>query len=69
MAVDRWPHFAEKVGLSKSRTDELDKILNGSRLAQTLRVPHAQDQHSISRPRRTVDATSDDDTRGPRARR
>jgi serine/threonine-protein kinase HipA len=32
-AVDRWPQFAEEVRLSRSRTAELDKFLNGNRLA------------------------------------
>ena len=32
-AVDRWPQFAEEVQLSRSRTAELDKFLNGNRLA------------------------------------
>ncbi|MDP9791354.1 type II toxin-antitoxin system HipA family toxin [Agrobacterium tumefaciens] len=32
-AVDRWPEFAEEVQLSKTRTAELDKFLNGNRLA------------------------------------
>ncbi|MGP4691966.1 type II toxin-antitoxin system HipA family toxin [Agrobacterium cavarae] len=32
-AVDRWPQFAEEVRLSRSRTAELDKFLNGDRLA------------------------------------
>jgi serine/threonine-protein kinase HipA len=32
-SVNQWPQFAEKVGLSKSRTAELDKLLNGSRQA------------------------------------
>lgn len=32
-AVDRWPEFAEEVQLSRSRTAELDKFLNGNRLA------------------------------------
>jgi len=32
-AVDRWPQFAEEVQLSRSRTAELDKFLNGDRLA------------------------------------
>jgi serine/threonine-protein kinase HipA len=37
-AVDRWPEFAEEVSLSRSRTVELDKFLNGDRSAQRLRV-------------------------------
>lgn len=32
-AVDRWPEFAEEVQLSRTRTAELDKFLNGNRLA------------------------------------
>lgn len=32
-AVDRWPQFAEEARLSGSRTAELDKFLNGNRLA------------------------------------
>ncbi len=32
-AVDRWPQFAEEVQLSRSRTAELDKFLNGDRPA------------------------------------
>lgn len=32
-AVDRWPQFAEEVQLSRSRTAELDKFLNGNRPA------------------------------------
>ncbi|MFN7025419.1 MAG: HipA domain-containing protein [Pseudorhizobium sp.] len=30
-AIDRWPEFAEKVGLSRSRTAELDSVLNNRR--------------------------------------
>lgn len=63
-AVDRWPQFAEKVGLSRSRTAELDKLLNGSRSAQTLRVTFERNDYSISRPTRTADAARDDDTGG-----
>lgn len=37
MAVDQWPQFAEQVGLSKARTVELHKLLNGIRSAQTSR--------------------------------
>lgn len=32
-AVECWPQFAEEVQLSRSRTAELDKFLNGNRLA------------------------------------
>lgn len=32
-AVDRWPEFAGEVQLSRTRTAELDKFLNGNRLA------------------------------------
>lgn len=32
-AVDRWPEFAEEVQLSRTRTAELDKFLNGNQLA------------------------------------
>lgn len=63
-AVDRWPQFAEKVGLSRSRTAELDKLLNGSRPAQTLRVTFERNDYSISRPTRTADAARNDDTGG-----
>jgi serine/threonine-protein kinase HipA len=36
-AVDRWPQFAEDVRLPRSRTVELDKFLNGNRLADQKR--------------------------------
>ena len=36
-AIGRWPSFAEQVGLSKSRTTELDRILNDRKPAQALR--------------------------------
>lgn len=63
-SVNQWPQFAEKVGLSKSRTAELDKLLNGSRQAQTLHLSNDRDNYSISRSTRTADATKDDDTGG-----
>ena len=54
-AVDRWPQFAGKVRLSKSRTAELDKFLNGNRPAQTLRVHYDRNDYSISRPTRAAE--------------
>ncbi|MDI6837689.1 MAG: HipA domain-containing protein, partial [Rhizobiaceae bacterium] len=63
-AVDRWPKFAEKVGLSRSRTAELDKHLNGNRPAQTLRVTYDLNNYRISRPTRTADTVRNDDTCG-----
>ncbi|RKD68864.1 MULTISPECIES: type II toxin-antitoxin system HipA family toxin [unclassified Rhizobium] len=67
-AVDRWPEFAEKVRLSRSRTVELDNFLNGNRPAQTLRVSYDRNDYSISTPTRAVKTSSDDDTGGGAAR-
>ncbi|MFK0209191.1 type II toxin-antitoxin system HipA family toxin [Agrobacterium sp. NPDC090283] len=53
-AVDRWPQFAEKVGLSKSRTAEIDKFLNGNRPARTVRVHYDRNDRSISKPSRAA---------------
>ena len=63
-AVDRRPQFAEKARLSKSRTAELDKFLNGNRRAQTLRVHYDRNDDSISRPTRAAKTVNDDDAGG-----
>ncbi|MCG7392892.1 type II toxin-antitoxin system HipA family toxin [Microvirga sp. ACRRW] len=38
-AIDRWPEFAEEAGLAKSRTTELDRILNARKPTQAMRRP------------------------------
>ncbi|EJL48280.1 HipA-like protein [Rhizobium sp. CF122] len=59
-AISRWPQFAEKVQLSRSRTAELDRILNVRRPAQTLRLHDGRNDHSISGPSRATESMSDD---------
>ncbi len=63
-AVDRWPEFAEKVQLSRSRTAELDNFLNGNRPIHTLGVSYDRNDYSISGPTRAVKTSSDDDMEG-----
>lgn len=46
-AVDRWPQFAEEVQLSRSRTAELGKFLNGNRQAQQGLPVRAIDDSSV----------------------
>lgn len=60
-AIGRWRQFAERVRLSKSRTAELDRFLNGNRPAQTLRVYYDRNDDSISRPTRAAKTVIDDD--------
>ena len=60
-AIARWPHFAQEAGLSRSRTNEIDRILNAQNPTQVMRVNNDR-ENIISRemPKR-VRIRKDDD--------
>lgn len=60
-AIGRWPQFAEKAGLSKSRTTELDRILNDRKPPQTLRRHDDRNDFVVSNPLRSRRPISSDD--------
>jgi serine/threonine-protein kinase HipA len=60
-AIGRWPQYAEKVELSKSRTTELDQILNDRRPAQTLRRHDDRNDFVVSSPSHSRRPKSSDD--------
>ncbi|MGO4527287.1 type II toxin-antitoxin system HipA family toxin [Microvirga sp. 2MCAF35] len=52
-AIDRWPEFAEEAGLSRSRTTDLDRVLNARKPARAMRRHDDRDELVVSDPTRS----------------
>jgi len=71
-AIARWPQFAKEVGLSKSRTNEIDRILNEQKPAQVMRINYdleniiSSEMPKRSRIRKDDDFNPDGGSSGPR---